>query len=387
MYKKVLITGGAGFIGSRLVRAILADWQSNITILDNLSPQVHGENPNYNHLKDSERIRFIHGSVTDKSIMDEAFSGSDLLIHLAAETGTGQSMYEVENYSAVNVNGTATLLDWMANEPHSIKGIILASSRSVYGEGSYFCSNCALEQTPDARGHLDLKNGNFDLQCNKCKEKLSPIATKEDALKRPSSIYAATKLAQEHLVRVFGEAFDIPSTILRFQNVYGEGQSLKNPYTGILSIFSNLLMLNEPISVFEDGEETRDFVHVDDVVRAVMLSAEKLNLRWGTYNVGSGIAASVLEVSQLLRNALVSNSKLVITGEYRLGDIRHNFADLSAIARDLGFKPKITLEEGINSFASWVKQEGPAQSSLDGANAELASRKLFFKSEKNVQKS
>ncbi len=270
--EKILITGGAGFIGSHLVRQLLANGTA-VRVLDPLTPQVHGEKPRDLEWLRKRQVEFVQGSVTDRYVLESALEGVNKIVHLAAETGTGQSMYEMARYNEVNSQGTALLLDIIANRRSlNICQIVLASSRSVYGEGAYECINCRNSVGrlfPGTRQASKLEAGHWEPVCRICDNNLLPIPTHEDDPVRPASIYAATKYAQETLVRVACEALGIQYAILRLQNVYGEGQSLNNPYTGIMSIFSTKIRRGIDLPIFEDGLESRDFVHVEDVVRAI----------------------------------------------------------------------------------------------------------------------
>ena len=264
--KNILITGGAGFIGSNLTRK-LVEKGFQVTVLDNLSKQIHGENQNSTlYLSIKDIATFIKGDVCNKSDWQKALRNQDAVIHLAAETGTGQSMYEISRYNEVNILGTTHLLDILANENHSIKKMIIASSRSIYGEGKYLCKNDGVLY-PNQRKDIDMSKGKFNLVCNKCNEPLQLLATDEDSKVHPSSIYGITKQQQEQMILLMGKTLNIPAVALRYQNVYGPGQSLSNPYTGILSIFSTRLLNGNDIDLYEDGQESRDFVFIDDVVR------------------------------------------------------------------------------------------------------------------------
>jgi dTDP-L-rhamnose 4-epimerase len=375
--KSILITGGAGFIGTHLSRLAVSAGHS-VTVLDNLSEQIHGPNPHYEPLRG---VEFQQGDVTIRSDLANSLSGIDTVVHLAAETGTGQSMYEIERYYHVNVQGTALLLDILANGRHSVQNIVLASSRSVYGEGAYFCAGCDRAPKrciPKARSPQQLANHDWAPRCPDCGGEVLPTATREDDRLSPASIYAATKLAQEDMVRVAASSLDIPHTILRFQNVFGEGQSLNNPYTGILSIFSTRIRLGLPLPIFEDGEETRDFVHVEDVASAVLRCIERPSSPEGlTLNVGSGSPTSIMEVARLLCRIMQANTEPQITGQYRVGDIRHNFANVSKLAQATGFRPAVSLQEGMQRFCDWVCTQPIPQDLLDKANAELKARNLM----------
>ena len=374
--KRILISGGAGFIGSHLTRRALAGGH-RLRVLDNLSPQIHGPDACFEAPKG---VEFIRGDVTVRKDWDQALEDIDTVVHLAAETGTGQSMYEIDRYYRVNVQGTAVLFDILANGSHSVDNIVLASSRSVYGEGAYLCRGCdpsARRCYPAPRSPQQLAAHDWSPRCPDCGVPVEATETREDDQLSPASIYAGTKLAQEQLVRIACTSMGLAHAILRFQNVYGEGQSLANPYTGILSIFSTRIRLGLPLPIFEDGEETRDFVHVEDVAEAVLRCVEKPSRKGVTLNVGSGIPTSVMDVAQLLCRVMGSDIVPHVTGEYRVGDIRHNFADLQELERTTGFRPRISLEPGMSRFCAWVAEQPVLQDLLDKANAELKARKLM----------
>ena len=352
----ILITGGAGFIGSNLTKK-LVEKGFKVTVLDNLSKQIHGENQNstlYSSIKDI--ATFIQGDVCNKLDWQKALKNQDAVIHLAAETGTGQSMYEISRYNEVNILGTTHLLDILANENHSVKKIIIASSRSIYGEGKYMCENHGVAY-PNQRMNVDMAKGEFNLICNKCNEPLQLLATDEVSKIHPSSIYGITKQQQEQMILLMGKTLNIPAVALRYQNVYGPGQSLSNPYTGILSIFSTRLLNGNDIDIYEDGQESRDFIFIDDVVSATILALEKKEANNQIFNVGSGVATSVSEVAELLKSLYNSDVKISVSGKYRFGDIRHNYADLSKIENVLGFSPKFDFLSGITLFVNWVKTQ------------------------------
>jgi dTDP-L-rhamnose 4-epimerase len=373
---RILITGGAGFIGTHVARMALAAGHE-VTLLDNLSPQVH--DPAVRYQPPSGAI-FRRGDVTKREDFEASLEGIDTIIHLAAETGTGQSMYEIERYYAVNVQATALFFDILANQAHSVGNIVLASSRSVYGEGAYLCRECAADgarRFPRARSPRQLQAHQWTAPCPVCGGELEPTATRENDPLAPASIYAATKLAQEELVRVACGALGISHAILRFQNVFGEGQSLSNPYTGILSIFSTRIRLGLSLPIFEDGEETRDFVHVEDVAAAVLKCVERPVVEGATLNVGRGEAVSIMQVASLLAEVMGSDIEPHVTGEYRVGDIRHNYADITALRETLGLRPRVTLEEGMRRFCDWVATQPIPQDLLDKANAELKNRNLM----------
>lgn len=374
--KSMLITGGAGFIGTHLVeRALMAGYA--VRILDNLSPQIHGPEASY---APREGVDFRRGDVTRRADLEDALDGIDTIVHLAAETGTGQSMYEIARYYDVNVQGTALILDILANRANTVRKIVLASSRSVYGEGAYLCFSCAPEgarRFPASRSAQALAAHQWEPNCPVCGGDLTLTATREDDALAPASIYAATKLAQEEMIRVACGAAGIAYAILRFQNVFGEGQSLSNPYTGILSILSTRIRLGLPLPIFEDGNETRDFVHVGDVAAAILASVESDRVAGAVINVGMGRASSIMEVAQLLCTLMQSSVQPHITAQYRIGDIRHNFADITKLHEITGYCPAISLDEGMQRFCDWVKTQPIPQDQLDKANAELKARNLM----------
>ena len=374
---KILITGGLGFIG-RHIAELLVEQGWRVLLFDNLSPQTHGAVPQIaaGGLVGHPWVEIHRGDVRQPADWEKLLPEVRYIVHMAAETGTAQSMYEITRYTETNVGGTAALLNYLANRKHKIAKIVLGSSRSVYGEGAYRCAQCGLVYPP-MRGEESLGSGRWDPLCPSCGDSIESVATPEDGKLAPASIYAATKLAQEDLVRIATRALGIPAVILRMQNVYGEGQSLKNPYTGILSIFSNQLQLGKILNLYEDGQESRDFVHVSDVARAVALALSSNAVDGCTLNVGSGCATTIAEVASLLSDRFGSKAERVISGQYRLGDIRHALADLAAIQARLGFEPLISLEEGLNRFVTWVKTQPVEPDRLAGATQELVERGLI----------
>ncbi len=376
----VLVTGGAGFIGSHLAKLLLSQGVQ-VRILDTLSPQVHGSIPDGISWLNDTSIDFLRGSVTDKNDLDRALKGVSAVVHLAAETGTGQSMYEIARYNYVNTHGTAQLLDALASlSTNSVTRLVLASSRSVYGEGAYICKLCSIpgcRLSPLPRSAEQLASHRWSPICSACGSELKAVPTLETDPVRPASVYAATKYAQEDLVRVVCQSIGIDHSILRFQNVYGEGQSLKNPYTGILSIFSTRIRRGLDLPIFEDGLESRDFVHVDDVARAIVAAISSPSPVAGIINIGSGIGTSVIDVAQELMTALGIEVPLRVTGEYRIGDIRHNIADISRFSTLLPGGPQTSLAAGLARFAAWVNTQPLPDDLLDSANNQLRERKLM----------
>jgi dTDP-L-rhamnose 4-epimerase len=375
--KNILITGGAGFIGSNLALKLINSGYT-VTVLDNLSSQIHGDKPEltsplYNSIKDI--VKFIHGSVTSRSDWESALNDQDIVVHFAAETGTGQSMYSIEKYCDVNIQGTAIMLDILANNPSNIKKIVLASSRSIYGEGKYLDENDRILY-PNHRDEKDMLLGDFSVKYEGC-SKLRLVATDEHSKIHPSSVYGITKNNQEQMIMTVSPTIGISATSLRFQNVYGPGQSLTNPYTGILSIFSTQIRNNNPIQIFEDGLESRDFVFIDDVLNATILAIEREEANNEIFNVGTGVATDVLTVANSLIKSYNITVPVKITGKFRLGDIRHNFADISKINKKLGFVPIITFCEGIDRFSKWVLEQKIQEDKLSDSINEMKKKGLF----------
>ena len=344
--KNILITGGAGFIGSNLALKLI-DKGHKITVIDNLSPQIHGDNPEitsplFKSIKD--KVKFIKGTVTSKQDWEKAITNQDVIVHYAAETGTGQSMYEIQKYVDVNVNGTAIMLDLLANTTHQVKKVVIASSRSIYGEGKYI-NERGESVYPNHRTSDYMDGGDFEVKISGSKS-LKLVGTDEESKIHPSSVYGITKQNQEQMIMTVCPTIGIAPVAFRYQNVYGPGQSLKNPYTGILSIFSTQIKNGNGINIFEDGKETRDFVFINDVVDATILGIEKEEANNEVFNVGTGVATDVISVATNLIKNYGVDVPVAVSGNYRLGDIRHNYADLTKINSKLGFTPKYSFEEG-----------------------------------------
>ncbi len=375
--KKVLITGGAGFIGSNLSIKLI-DRGYEVSVIDNLSKQIHGENPEedsdlYKSIK--EKVNFYKGDILDKDLLKKAIEGVDVIVHFAAETGTGQSMYEVKRYADVNVSGTALLLDVLVNENHSVSKVVVASSRAIYGEGKYISKKYG-EVYPKHRISEDMLLGDFKVKYKDDSE-LTLLATDEDSKIHPSSVYGITKQNQEQMVMTVCPSIGIHPVAFRYQNVYGPGQSLKNPYTGILSIFSTQIRNGNKINIFEDGSESRDFVFIDDVIHATILGIERDEANEQVYNVGTGEATDVLTVANKLCENYKINVPIEVTGKFRIGDIRHNYADLSKITEELGFIPKIDFNEGIKRFTKWVLTQELGEDKYESSINEMKNKGLF----------
>ncbi len=356
MNVKILVTGGAGFIGSHLVDALI-ERGYKVRIYDNLDPQVHGKAqkiPEYLNKK----AEFIKGDVRDRKRLKDAIKDIDIIFHEASAVGVGQSMYEIEKYVDANTRGTAVLLDILVNEPNKVKKVLVASSMSIYGEGAYKCKNCGVVY-PKLRSREQLKKRDWEMRCPHCGSIVKPMPTNEDKPLYPTSVYAITKRDQEELVISTLQAYSIPAVALRYFNAYGSRQSLSNPYTGALAIFtSRLLNKNSPL-IFEDGNQTRDFVYVQDIVKANLLSMEKDEANWESFNVGTGRMTSIKEASEIIAKNIKPGIKSVVVNKFRAGDIRHCYADISKIKRVLGFKPMFSFENGIKKYLQWVVKQKP----------------------------
>lgn len=376
--RKILITGGAGFIGSNLALYLLKNGY-RVTVLDNLSEQIHGTDPEshsplYNSIKD--KVEFIRGSITSVEDCNKAIGDNEVIVHFAAETGTGQSMYQIKKYTDVNVGGTAIMLDILANNKTSVKKVVVASSRSIYGEGKYLTAKGETVY-PDHRLSAAMDAGNFEVTYPGAEGPLQLVATDENSKIHPSSVYGITKYNQEQLVMTVCPSIGIAPVAFRYQNVYGPGQSLSNPYTGILSIFSTLIKNNKPINIFEDGKESRDFVYIDDVVKATFSGIENEKANGAVFNVGTGVAVTVWEVAHLLNELYGADVPLQITGNYRLGDIRHNYADTTRIRKLLGFETAVDFKTGLKHFTDWVNRQQVQQSKYEDSINEMKSKGLL----------
>lgn len=362
MRNRILITGGAGFIGERLARALASD-SASIVIFDNLHRQVHGDNPRPPQLP--ANTSFFFGDVCDASALSEAvrFADADVIYHLAAETGTGQSYDEPARYCDVNILGTAHLIESVrAAARVRVPRIVLAGSRAVYGEGAYRRRDGTLIAGA-TRTVAALKAGRFD-PVDSDGLQSAPAATPETLPPSPASVYASTKLMQEELLSHCAEGGQYDVVLLRFQNVYGPGQSLKNPYTGVLSIFATQILQGRRLNIFEDGQIVRDFVFVDDVVDALVRAGRIVPAPKGPVNIGSGERATILECARILLEHLgADTANYEVTGEFRAGDIRHALADIAKAEAVLGWRPKTSLTNGLSALAAWVRAERQAADS------------------------
>lgn len=375
---RVLITGGAGFIGSHVALKLLAKGYE-ITVLDNLLEQIHGPEPEKTsalYLSIRDKVRFIKADICDRASLEQALSDADYVIHLAAETGTGQSMYEIKRYVDVNIGGTALLMDILTNTRHQVKRVVVAESRAIYGEGKYFCEKCGVVY-PGERKDEDLARADFACHCPHCGGPVSVLATSEDSAVHPSSVYGIGKQVQGQLVHLIGKSIGLETVSFRYQNVYGPGQSLTNPYTGILSIFSNRIKSHKGINIFEDGKESRDFVYIDDVADATVAGLEVPEADGHVFNIGTGIATDVLTVARTLCRHYGIDVPLEISGNYRLGDIRHNYADISLARKILGFQPHWTFDAGIREFVAWVNGQQLQADQYEASLEEMREKGLF----------
>lgn len=368
---KILVTGGAGFIGSHLVDA-LVEQGHRVRILDSIVEQVHGDKiPGFLN-KEAE---FIKADVCDAEAVRKALDGIDVVYHKAAEVGVGQSMYEIVRYVKANDLGTAVLLEEMIKLQGQFRKLIVASSMSIYGEGAYLCEGCDKTVFPQLRSGEQLEAHRWELECETCGTTLKPIGTTEEKTLFPTSVYAISKQDQEQYCLSIGRAYKIPSVALRYFNVYGTRQALSNPYTGVCAIFSSRLMNNERPVIFEDGRQTRDFVHVSDIVQANLLALETDKADYQAINIGTGRPISVGEISQMLARGLGKDIEPEFTNKFREGDIRHCVPDISKARELLNYEPKVNLEEGLMALLDWVKVQKP-DDRVGAATAELAARNL-----------
>jgi dTDP-L-rhamnose 4-epimerase len=358
--KTVLITGGAGFVGSHTASRLVAAGH-RVRVFDSLTSQVHQGGASYLP-KDAE---FILGDVRNLDRLTAAVRGVEVIFHLAAAVGVGQSMYAIADYTSTNNLGTANLLQAILDSRSTPEKIVVASSMSVYGEGKYLCRDCG-ELAPRPRSLEELKGKRWELVCPNCREVLIPVATREDKPLACTSIYALSKRDQEEMALLFGRTYQIPVVALRYFNIYGPRQSLSNPYTGVAAIFASRLMNGKAPLIFEDGAQMRDFVSVHDVVEANLLAIGKSAGDGRALNIGSGVPLTVREISDELRRALQIELPAEITGKYRSGDVRHCFADIGAARELLGYRPVVTFARGMRELAGWLKSQS-AKDDVDQA--------------------
>jgi dTDP-L-rhamnose 4-epimerase len=370
--RRVLVTGGAGFVGSHLVDALLARGDA-VRILDNLDPQVHGPEQRVPAWVPAE-AELIRGDIRDVETVRRSLAGVDLVYHLAAAVGVGQSMYQPAAYTAVNTLGTANLLQALVDDRGSVERVVVASSMSIYGEGRYTRPD-GREPRVSARSLEQLKRHEWELRDPDGVE-LAPAPTDEAKALESTSIYALTKADQEKMVLMIGEAYGIPSVALRFFNIYGPRQALSNPYTGVAAIFSSRLLNGQAPLIYEDGEQRRDFVSVRDIVQALLLASHEDAAVGKALNVGSGRAVTVREVAETLARVLGTDAEPEVTGKYRVGDIRNCWADISLAREVLGYEPTVTFEQGMEELVGWLREQERPESAVEAHAAELAARGL-----------
>lgn len=376
MKEKILVTGGAGFIGSNIVDTLLAAGYQ-VRVLDNLEPQVHGalreqgKWPSYCN----PGAEYILGDVRDKDAVARALEGMDVVFHEAAMVGVGQSMYDIFRYTDVNDNGTAVLLQEIVNSKKRPRKMIVASSMSIYGEGGYRCPDHG-KVYPRLRENHQLQARDWELYCTVpgCEQHAIPYPTDEDKPLYPTSVYAVNKRNQEEMFLAVGHAYNIPTVALRYFNVYGSRQALSNPYTGVAAIFSSRLINSNPPVLYEDGHQTRDFTHVSDIAQANRVVLESSQADYGVFNVGTGRALSILDMAQALINHLGSKCAPEIVEKFRAGDTRHCFSDISRL-KVLGYEPKVRFEDGVDELVEWVRSQTAADS-FEKARQELLGRGL-----------
>lgn len=364
--KRVLVTGGAGFVGSHTVDALLAQGHE-VRVFDSLAEQVHGAGVLPEYL--AKDVEFIRGDMRDLEALRDAVVGVEIVFHLAAAVGVGQSMYQIANYMAANTQGTANLLQALLDRKTKLEKLVVASSMSIYGEGKYLCQQCG-EQGPGPRTREQIRAHQWEVKCTRCAQALAPIATDENKPLQCTSVYALSKKDQEELCLLYGRTYGLPVVALRYFNIYGPRQALSNPYTGVAAIFAARLLNRRAPLIFEDGMQMRDFVNVRDVVAANLLAMQRPDADGVAMNIGSGSPVSIREVAQTLGQALGCEVEPEFTGKYRAGDIRHCFADISLARRMLGYEPRHGFVEGIRELAEWLRAQS-AEDRAAEATAEL----------------
>ncbi len=365
MSKKALITGGAGFVGSHLADGLLREGYT-VRVLDNLTPQVH-QNTLPTYL--SPEVEIVFGDVRDRDVLLHAVKDIDVIFHFAAAVGVGQSMYEISRYMEVNTIGTAQLLQVLLDSKASPQKLIVASSMSIYGEGRYGCVDCG-PVAPPIRTNAQLRSGKWEVSCPICGKTVTPCPTSEDKPSAVTSVYALSKRDQEELCLIFGRTYDIPVVALRFFNIYGTRQALSNPYTGVAAIFASRLLNDQPPLIFEDGNQLRDFVSIHDIVQANILAMKRSQADGQIINIGSGQPIKITNVAELLSQTLGKDIEPVVTQQYRSGDIRHCYADITRAREILGYEPRVSHAEGFQELVEWLQLQRAED------KAEIAMREL-----------
>lgn len=367
---RILVTGGAGFIGTHLVRDLVADGHS-VSVLDRMSEQVHGPSP-----RAPDGCRFLQGDIRDAATVERAMSGIEIVYHLAAETGVGQSQYQLGEYVSTNTAGTANVLE--AALGARVSQVVIASSRAVYGEGRAQCSVCDAAFSLGPRDTRILDQGQWDPPCPRCGATTHPLPMSEGDVPAPTSVYGLTKLHQEQLANVVFRTHGLPVTILRLFNVFGPGQSLHNPYCGVLGTFFRRARAGEAVDLYEDGEMLRDFVFVADVVAALRLVTSDERGRGLTINVGSGTPTSLKDLATTVFETLSRTPQLTWSGRYRVGDIRHAVADVAFAEAAIGFDARTRFQNGVQEYAQWaLDSEHPDADIDDAAEKQLSGLKLL----------
>jgi len=372
MKMNVLVTGGAGFIGSHIVDRLVEEGHA-VRILDNLEPQVHKTNPSYLN----KNACFVKGDVRNPNQLEDAIKDIDIIFHEAAMVGVGQSMYQIEKYVDVNTYGTAKLLEILVNKNHDVKKLIVASSMSIYGEGTHLCDDCGIVY-PSLRSEQQLKKRDWVAKCPNCGKDVKMAPTKETKTLQPTSIYAISKKDQEEMSLAIGRSYGIPTVALRYFNAFGPRQALSNPYTGVCAIFSARIKNNNSPMIFEDGLQSRDFISVHDIAEANLLAMKSSNADYEVFNVGTGMPTSILDIARTLAKLYNKDIHPEIASKYRAGDIRHCFADISKIKSKLGFQPKTSFEAGMRELVAWGEKE-EASDGFENAYGELLKRGLVEK--------
>jgi dTDP-L-rhamnose 4-epimerase len=365
---KTVVTGGAGFIGSHLVERLLAEGD-DVAVIDSVERQVHVGAPVL-----PPDVNFFEGDVGDEDVVDRALRGADRVVHLAAAVGVGQSMYEIGAYVRKNTMATATFLERIVARSNRPSRLVVASSMSIYGEGEYVCETHG-RVAPGPRSVEQLARREWEVVCPHCGAETKTTGTREAKPLIPTSVYAITKRDHEELCLVTGGAYAIPTVALRFFNVYGPGQSLSNPYTGVAAIFASRLLNDRPPVVFEDGEQSRDFIHVSDIVEGIMCALESDAAVGSAVNLGTGRASSVNDVASALSAGLGVEVEPVRMAQYRAGDIRHCYADTTRARELLGFEAAVELEDGMANLIDWLGDQ-QATDRVEEATRELVSRGL-----------